>query len=407
MKGDFSRRTFRPERRYAGVLQQQGRVSVDADWNEQVEIGRYQRQALARDLIGPCGGPRDAAGFEITPSDDGAGLSIGAGRYYAGGLLAENHAACAFDEQPDLLSAGRHLADATGKPGRYLAYLDVWERLMTAVEDPDLLDPALGGADTTVRLKTVWQVRLRAATDKSRTDCGEPAANDRPVLDVRTTDSGYVGLENRLYLVEVHDPGKAGAAFKWSRENGSVLVALRRVDGATLALDWTRTDRLLPIEPGMWLELLDDALELDGQAGQLLQVAAINEASGTVELTGDVRPLAETEGGVEPRLHPKARRWDGVGEATAGNWLPLEDGIEISFGDATGAYRPGDYWTFAARPANRSLEWLGPQSASRTAHHCCPLALLEVGSRRRSWRVLGDRRRLFRPLAGVDRVRCC
>jgi hypothetical protein len=36
MKGDFSRFTFRPSKGYTSVRMQQGRVSLDSDWNEQV-----------------------------------------------------------------------------------------------------------------------------------------------------------------------------------------------------------------------------------------------------------------------------------------------------------------------------------------------------------------------------------
>ena len=36
--------------------------------------------------------------------------------------------------------------------------LEVWQRLVTALDDPCLLEPALGQADTTARLQTVWRV---------------------------------------------------------------------------------------------------------------------------------------------------------------------------------------------------------------------------------------------------------
>ena len=48
MKGDFSRDTFNPRKHYAGVLMQQGRVQIDADWNEQQSIARY-RSGRGRD----------------------------------------------------------------------------------------------------------------------------------------------------------------------------------------------------------------------------------------------------------------------------------------------------------------------------------------------------------------------
>ena len=36
MAGDYTRFTFRPEHDHAAVLMQQGRVQLDADWNELV-----------------------------------------------------------------------------------------------------------------------------------------------------------------------------------------------------------------------------------------------------------------------------------------------------------------------------------------------------------------------------------
>ena len=41
-------------------------------------------------------------------------------------------------------------------------YLDVWERHVTALEDDDIREKALGGADTTTRCKVVWQVKVDA-----------------------------------------------------------------------------------------------------------------------------------------------------------------------------------------------------------------------------------------------------
>ena len=38
MKGDFSRRIYRPAKHFSSVLMQQGRVLLDSDWNEQAAI---------------------------------------------------------------------------------------------------------------------------------------------------------------------------------------------------------------------------------------------------------------------------------------------------------------------------------------------------------------------------------
>ena len=46
------------------------------------------------------------------------------------------------------------MSDAIPKePGIYLAYLDVWDRHITYLEDPDIQESALGGPDTTTRVQ--------------------------------------------------------------------------------------------------------------------------------------------------------------------------------------------------------------------------------------------------------------
>src|SRR5829696_8866231 len=66
MRGDFSRVTFRPENHFSGVLLQQGRVQLDAEFNEQVDIEAYRDRTTARDVIGRAGAPIDGGGFAIT-----------------------------------------------------------------------------------------------------------------------------------------------------------------------------------------------------------------------------------------------------------------------------------------------------------------------------------------------------
>lgn len=66
MQGDLSRDSFNPALHYSAVRLQQGRVITDADWNEQADLTRYRAERLARDTIGPCGAPLDAAGYALS-----------------------------------------------------------------------------------------------------------------------------------------------------------------------------------------------------------------------------------------------------------------------------------------------------------------------------------------------------
>src|SRR3954464_5961270 len=98
MKGDFTRNTFDAKNFFNRVLMQQGRVTLDADFNEQVDILLHYMRTLARDLIGPYAAPSEDPGFKISADKDG--ISISAGRYYVDGILVENKKLCQFTEQP-------------------------------------------------------------------------------------------------------------------------------------------------------------------------------------------------------------------------------------------------------------------------------------------------------------------
>lgn len=416
MKGDFTRNTFRAAQRYSGVRLQQGRVQLDADHNEQVDIVNHAARATGADVVGRSGGPLHGAGFALAVAD--GKLFIGKGRYYVDGILCDNSAQgdpasdrVAFEQQPDLPGVALPAAD-----GFHLAYLDVWERLVTAVEDPELREPALGGPDTAVRTKMVAQVKLLPVPGVTALDCD----SDVPAWNSLTSDAGrgrlrarvkpqdeagecsiaaatgYRGLENQLYRVEVHAGGPLGtASFKWSRDNGSVLAAWAELDGARLTLRSPGRDQALGFAGADLIEVHDDHEELQSAPGRLLTVV---EADGTA-LSIEAADAAGLQRPPDDR-HPKVRRWDGQGKIAqpAGEgFLDLEDGIQIRF--EAGEYRTGDYWLIPARVATADIEWAGAPDAPDAVlphgvrHHYDRLAVLE--RRNGKWTLKQDCRRLF------------
>jgi hypothetical protein len=95
MKADLTRNTFDPFKHFTRVLMQQGRVQLDADWNEQAAILLRYLQGLAADVIGPQGGPANNLGFGISPYPPASATAvqndfrIGLGHYYVDGILCE------------------------------------------------------------------------------------------------------------------------------------------------------------------------------------------------------------------------------------------------------------------------------------------------------------------------------
>ena len=94
MSFDNSRNTFNPRKDYSGVVMQQGRVQLDADWNEWLAELSRRMQAGTLDILGRAVYPATTPyAFKITASILGGTntLTIGPGRMYVDGLLVENH----------------------------------------------------------------------------------------------------------------------------------------------------------------------------------------------------------------------------------------------------------------------------------------------------------------------------
>jgi hypothetical protein len=89
MPGDFSRSSVDMTKSYTGVLMQQGRVQLDADWNEQLALTQHRTHTEARDAIGLCGTPKGKGGFKIEITRNEEDFFIKPGRFYVGGLLCE------------------------------------------------------------------------------------------------------------------------------------------------------------------------------------------------------------------------------------------------------------------------------------------------------------------------------
>jgi hypothetical protein len=548
MPGDYSRKTFDPEKHYSGVLMQQGRVQLDADANEQLAIQLHRTRTEAEDEIGLCGVPKQVGGFKIEATPDGLDLTISPGRIYVGGQLCELEATAlpitlvegqphqarvptlmvdrrelqagqwvritaaqtadkvlqitSVDTGGNLLAFSTSLADLqdagdaalhrlttyatqpdyphpdftsaltsppssppTSPPagpnqlllsdGAYLAFLDVWPREITALDDRRIREVALGGPDTTTRLKTVWQVKLLPVSAEMSSPPASPPASPPtsppagqvtcettfPEFDQYTAPStgtlnarteppqaqkdpcllppgaGYRGMENQLYRVELHNGGPASlATFKWSRENASVETTIVQFDGNTLTVTDTGKDEVLGFASGQWVEIVDEESTLKGAPRQLVQIdRVITQAPRQIVLTTPVTP-------VDQACNPKLRRWDQNGSGAdangikldAGNWLSLDpaSGIQVQFSEGT--YRSGDYWLIPARTATGDIEW-PPYQVPNTdpiaqppkgIHHAyCRLALIEVSGGHAQ--VTDDCRTLFPSLTDICADEVC
>jgi nitrous oxidase accessory protein NosD len=438
MSVDISRHSFAPRRGYSGVLMAQGRVQLDADWNEWLAILDRRRRTGTADGLGEASvSPLTPDAFRIEVS--GGALTIGIGRLYLDGYAAESFGAGAdtFDAAFENLRGTDPLpfADQPFRPGltppapdagRHLVYLDVWRRTVTHLQDPALIEPALG-VDTTARTQTVWQVRTLAVGSDvtcatASADIAGWSALTRPSAARLTTrnvsapdpedpcllppGAAYRGLENRTYRVEIHDQDPDGRwRFKWSRDNATVATAVTTVETLSrLVVAEVARDDVKRLEPGDWVEVLDDRLELEAIPAPLRRVLSVDDGTGLVELeTALPGATFAVAGDGTPARHLRVIKWDQNGEVRAsddtvladltdpngpgvvrvpapGEAVRIEPGIELAFGlaDPGGEMRVGDHWIFTARTATARIEELDAAPPLGIHHHHLRLAVVDA-----------------------------
>ncbi len=472
MGTDFSRVRLNPLLDFAGVELKQGGLLLDADTNELVEIIDRRLRALASDVLGRATvSATTVDAFKIAVA--GSTLTAGKGRLYVDGLLAENHGAqstLAGDQMFDDLLAERQFVNpisydaqpyfpnppALPEAGRHLVYLDVWDREVTFVEAPDLVESAVG-VDTSSRIQTVWQLRVLGDDAGQGTTCATPDGDVpgwdaviAPSTGVLTTGTfevapvddpcelpptgGYRGLENQLYRVEIQDPGQTGTAtFKWSRENASIASRVASIISASeLELVSLGRDDLLAFKTGDWVEVLDDEREFSQGSGEMRKItvdAATRRITFAPALPAATLPGAFPDSVFADQRNLRVRKWeqsgrifrtdvsgtpvqvqdlDAVGSTgvitvlASGVTLLLENGVTVSF-DVTGpeGFHAGDHWVFAARTADASVEGLNRAPPRGIHHHYARLAIWDVGAG-----TVTDCRQPWPPVSGGQEC-CC
>lgn len=258
MAQDLSRAAFDGRKHWSSLQAQQGRLLSDDDWNEADAIDKEDMRRTRVDVIGPTGSADD--GFKVANPRVAAGridFDLLPGTIYVGGLRVTQDKTESFSLQSDWLQQGPADRMDLGAAERIdEVYLEVWQQPVTAVEDEELLEVALGGPDTSVRLRTMRRVRVMPGVAKEDCDAGWaavtsslgtltsdnelatnatltvdylPNTGPAPNLCSPSSQSGYLGAENQAIRVEISNPGK----LLWSYDNASPLYRVQVTNDAT------------------------------------------------------------------------------------------------------------------------------------------------------------------------------
>ena len=230
---DISRFLFQPAKHYIGARWQQGRSFVEHDYNEGAQLDAEDQRVVLADVIGPMGSPDEGFSLALEIGDevpiravafDGAApvdvldYRLRAGCMYVAGLRFDHEARVLPGEtspggdpilfQRDFLQmdAAQAPRPAPGQTHTQLTYLHAWEQCVSAVEDEEIRERALGGTDTSVRIRRTARVEVR---EVEATDCTEAWGAIRQALEAElggTFDAGGTELRSSARLRVTRTP---------------------------------------------------------------------------------------------------------------------------------------------------------------------------------------------------------
>lgn len=422
MGSDRARDTYDDGRQYRRVVQQQGRVVLEADTNEAQQIIAEEMRRGVLDVVGQSGVPWDpnsgaaGNGYHVTHAADAEqrDFQIGVGTFYVDGMaVRQNDGTLRYGNQRDWLDGPTPtLKDIqSSKPSRELVYLRLRAQEVSAVEDPALLEPALGGPDTAQRVRLVRRV-CRAAGDKplDKIDWGQGilvnsgqttlARTARLSVGFDPATNAYVGRENQMIRVQggvlANTASAVATQLLWAFDNAASLYSATVPDPTnltTLKLATTPVDVAHQPKSNQYVEVLVAAAQLGDNAyaaaptGMVLQVGSYDPKAQTIVLR---TALPDSYGTAMTPLF--LRVWENSVDASAAfavGGAPLVDsnnnktGLQVELTDETNqtpSVVPGDYWCFAVRPSAPTsvypARYSQPQPPEGPREWACALAVI-------------------------------
>lgn len=476
MGSDRARVSYDPNQQYRSVVMQQGRVTLEADFNEELAIAGEGLREEILDIVGPSGTPDN--GYLITPlKNPPFDLAISSGTMYVGGLRVATpahvpppapappvpSATGAAVRQPladvvtpkvvhaanipialsatelKLISTFRYThqtdwldhsddpdwVDVPGDkaPNIEFVYLLLREQEVSAVEDLDLKDVALGGPDTAQRTRLIQHIvrlaspnptceaSLLVARKRWKTEglgfnpqtmrlesiaslkASFSAPSSTPDLCNPQAQGGYLGADNQLIRVQISgiDQQTGNPKFLWGFDNASFLYRLDLDinNKQLLHLQSRPVDAAHQPTANQAVEVLRSAAELSNgeyvasATGVVLTLdKAYNPDTQIITLPASVTKLPDEFYDSTQTPQVFLRVWQQELVFTPGTAVQLGDtGLQVTLQAPGNVFHTGDYWVLAVRPSTpqqvypeRYLNDFQPPDGPRM--WVCPLAVI-------------------------------
>ncbi len=321
-------------------------------------------------------------------------------------------------------------------PASEFVYLHLFEQEVSAVEDPDLKDVALGGPDTTQRVRLVRRIKripvesttCASAFSEAQADWAakglwfDPrtmrllprvslqvgfAASTTPASPCDpSAEGGYLGADNQLIRLQIAEVNGQGQLL-WGYDNASVLYAvIVQADNQTLQLSQPPVDAFHFPTPGQVVEVLRSAVILGSEPNETpAQGPIIRCVAEAIGVVGTVKTYVNSTNiltltSALPTAYSQdknpifLRVWQGQMpiNPAASQTILVQDptnqtGIQVTLtlptsGATVGPLPIGAYWMIAVRPDTPQAVYperylTAPQPPDGPRQWVCPLAVID------------------------------
>ena len=395
MGSDIARRTYDKSRQYRAVVMQQGRVTVEADWNEEWQIVNEEERKAALDIVGPSGTPDD--GYHVMPIAQAPfDFSVSKGTMYVGGMRVSLDNPVQYSQQLEWID---HQQDPAwlnpldlgkAKTRCEFIYLYLCEQEVSAVEDSVLREVALGGPDTAQRTRLVQRI-VRVGTQAEVCSTALAQAVEQWAakgldFDPRTmrlmpagmlqagfanvvtnpnpcepeARGGYLGADNQFIRIQISGYNKDSKTYNlvWGFDNASTLYRVQVGDDCkTLKLQSRPVDDFHKPKKDQAVEILCSAVQLNkadttdyiAEATGIVTTLDSDYVSDTQTVTlTDALPQEYQDSDKVPVVF--LRIWQEEKKSfTPGTAVALgSTGLQVTLTNQP--LYVGDYWVMAVRP---------------------------------------------------------
>jgi hypothetical protein len=419
---DISRDSFQRDKNYSRLKQQQGRIPLDSEANEALSINAEELRRSIHDLICHSGTPDN--GFKISFPAEAEDLEeryrlydfdISKGTYYIGGERYDNVQDSTFLTQGDWLQVAIDIQPPLAPPDpstttdvRYdFVWLETWEQNVSATEDSECFERALGGPDGAGRMRRMSRVHvmqdaadncLDAFDELKESEEGGTIDPDtmRVMSDIRLTvdltsegtpenlcapqtQSGFLGANNQTYRIQLTSP----TSYIYGRDNAAPLyrvqisevtdgdgLGLRKITFLTEPKDvYAQPLSGHAVEIFRWNTYLPNQEKLAEPIGKLITVETDYDPEDSSIILSEPLPQewvdwfsGDGSDFISELDDPSANKYFYLRIWTGGSGDSVKPDYDIDYGNPnplgntglslvfTGEGRDGDHWVVAARP---------------------------------------------------------